>query len=246
MEDVELIKRCVYHTPLALTSLPEHLKVKVNELIPYDTGIEVECSNRGIIPDKMEVFSAIPELKALDLNSYEQRFRLPSGIDGLICLYKISLLLKDKFGLNPLSGIHYHTDLNDLDPDTVKEFFHKREDSRFLELEETLLTELDSWDYKGKYNKRGLGYSSKSNWVTFNSIGTLEVRTGEMTFDYEVLVKRVLHCQYLNKIFRSYISCETLSLKFLNEKLKKLKEQINTDLDLHEVKQIISNRIIKI
>lgn len=119
-------------------------------------------------------------------NNGEIRFRIPEGINGFICLYYISKKLKMYFGLNPLSGIHYHVGIKDYPfrPELERDF---------------ILEELSSWNYVGSYNAKNIaGY--KGNWVRYPThIKTVEYRIGEMTFDYDLLVKRIVHCCYITR-----------------------------------------------
>lgn len=239
METFKLIERCIYDTPLALTSLPNHLKEIASSLIPYDTGIEVEChpivENYDII--KEDFTKTIPKLKDISITSSEQRFRIPPGIEGMICLYDISVLLRKYFGLNEGSGIHYHTDLTDIyDKGLITQ-------SLLDMIKERLLTELDTWEYKGTYNKRNVQFYRC--WVRFEQYKkTMEVRIGEMTFDYGLLIKRVLHCQYLNKFVRAASVGEECKLDYYQQKLKELNDE--RKIDIEEVKQVVNNRIIRI
>ena len=43
--------------------------------------------------------------------------------------------------------------------------------------------------YKGKYNKRTVGYHQKATWVNVSSKNTLEFRILPLTFDYYTLIK---------------------------------------------------------
>ena len=156
----------------------------------------------------------------------------------MICLYEFSIQLKKYFGLNPESGIHYHTDLTDIyDLDLVN-------NNLLSKVKEPLLSELDSWEYKGSYNRRDVSFSRC--WVRFEKHKkTMEVRIGEMTFDYSLLIKRILHCQYLNKLVRSVAKGNELQLGILQKKLRELNRE-RESIQIEEVKQVVSNRVIRI
>ena len=239
MEPIKLIERCIYDTPLALTSLPDNLKDIANSLIPYDTGIEIECSpienNYSLIRKELEEIS--PLIKDIDINGHEQRFRIPPGIDGMLCLYNISVIARKYFGINNKSGIHYHTDLTDIyDQGLITS-------SLLISVKDYLLSELDTWEYKGTYNNRNVSFFRC--WVRFEKEKkTMEVRIGEMTFDYSLLVKRILHCQYLNKYVRASALGAECKLDYYQQKLKELNKV--RGLDIEEVKQVVNNRVIRI
>lgn len=154
----------------------------IDGYLPRSIGIEIEC-DQGPTFDK-EFFTNIPYIMDVGIDSYEQRYRIPNGLRGLVCLYLISLTCKQHSLLNVSSGIHYHIDLTDC----FFDFKHALENSK--ESQTFLLSQLDEWDYKGTYNTRCLG--SGGVWARFQEgFKTLEIRIGEMTFDYEVLIKRI-------------------------------------------------------
>ena len=93
-----------------------------------------------------------------------------------------------------------------------------------------ILTELDKWKYKGTYNPRKCVFSSSRNWVRFkDTLKTMEIRIGEMTFDYELLFERIRHCNEIVKTLKD-----------------KLLIPVVTKYDKHKANEIVSNRIIKI
>lgn len=191
MEYIELIENCIFQNPLALLSVSnQDSLMTINSYMPFSVGFEIECNaledvelNKSVI----EEFRSIPFIMHADINNYgEIRFRIPKGINGFICLYYISKKLKKYFGLNPLSGIHYHVGVEDYP-------FRAAENRNFI------LDELSSWGYVGTYNAKNVA-SYKGNWVRYpTALKTVEYRIGEMTFDYEVLVKRIVHCCYITR-----------------------------------------------
>lgn len=177
-----------------LLTTPKVLKVNsslqelANYYLPYKTGFEVECSQASDF--NLDSFKNIPNLIECKIDSYEQRFQIPSGLKGLICLYDISIQLKLNSELNPLSGVHYHVDFTD-NYDLIT-------DEVITKYKEEILKELDTWDYKGKYNRRDV--SRRRCWVRVHGhCKTLEYRIGEMTFDYDLLVKRIIHCNSITR-----------------------------------------------
>ena len=152
----------------------------------------------------------------------ELRFRIPNGIKGIQCLFNISIYLKKYAELNPQSGIHYHIDCTDVYNLFTSDFINNHSDY--------ILTELDKWKYKGTYNPRKCVFSSSRNWVRFKeTLKTMEIRIGEMTFDYELLFERIRHSSEIVKTLKD-----------------KLLVPVVTKYDKHKAKEIVSNRIIKI
>ena len=85
----------------------------------YSTGFEIECSCKEDV--NFKAFRNIPNIIEADVNTCnEQRFRIPNGIEGLQCLFNISIVLKKEALLNPGSGIHYHIDCTDYYDEIVK------------------------------------------------------------------------------------------------------------------------------
>jgi hypothetical protein len=193
----QVLREMIFHSPLALTSLTDNHLIKVaNSYLPYSTGIEVECA--WLNPNIMEYTDIsprciIPNLMQSNHDNCEKRFRIPSGIKGMICLYNISEWLKENCGLNEQSGIHYHIDTGNY----ISDFIHFD-----IKGHHWMLDSLDSWGYKGHYNSRAIS-NTKTTWVALRQTkGTLEFRLGEMTFEYDLLIKRIIHCQNLTRKFK--------------------------------------------
>ena len=102
-----------------------------------------------------------------------------------------------------------------------------------------MLAEIDEWNYKGKYNKRNFEFN-KSSWIRAHGIySTLEYRIGEMTFDYKLIVKRIIHCQSITERFNTAISYG----KELQELQRKIIKEHVCDVD---IEQLINSRVIKL
>lgn len=186
--------------------------------LPYSTGFEIECFIQN--EEFLDIFKTIPFLISSENDKDELRFRIPNGIKGLHCLYHISIYLKKYALLRKNSGIHYHIDCTDVYDLFTSDFINKHSDY--------ILTELDTWNYKGSYNPRKCVFSESRNWVRFKeSTKTMEFRIGEMTFDYSLLFKRIIHCNSI-----------VYSLKNLLINPYYLYEKDN-------IKEILNNRIIK-
>jgi hypothetical protein len=81
-------------------------------------------------------------------------------------------------------GIHIHIDMS----------MYKLSEKKAKEVVSYIKNRLDIVGklfptYKGKYNKRAVGYHQKSTWVNVSAKNTLEFRTPPLTFDYYTLMK---------------------------------------------------------
>jgi hypothetical protein len=192
------IESYVYKSPLVFLAVDNDNVIlsKAAKYLPLSVGFEIECGHKQdvvINDDIRNEFLNIPYILHADVNGYEQRFRIPAGVEGLLCLYYITIKLKKYFELNLGSGIHYHIDLQN------KNNFYAIINN--INNFSWALGELDTWGYKGGYNSRKLS-TVKGNWVSFRSqYNTAEIRIGEMTFDYELLIKRMIHgCQIIKRM----------------------------------------------
>ncbi len=198
MRKSELVKECVFHTPLVLlTTKDEEIIEEANKFLPFSTGFEIECNQ---LPNfDSSSFKIIPNILDVGIDSSEQRFRIPNGVNGLICLYNICEQLKLNSELNPKSGIHYHIDMTAWYDIVTQSFINSNA--------EWILKELDSWKYDGTFNSRTCQFNTNHNWVRFQeSFKTAEIRIGEMTFDYELLVKRIVHANSIIKRLKAKLT----------------------------------------
>ena len=189
--NLETIDDILAVCPIALDrDNPDVIKVS-NYYLPFSTGFEIECFKQEGYNEYN--FTSIPNIIEVINDNSEQRYRIPSGIDGFICLYEICKQLRLNSYENPLSGIHYHIDCTDFYEDLSNDFIN--------EIVEGLLIKLDSWNYKGTYNRRGFsGSNIGGQWVRKQLFfKTLEFRIGEMTFDYSLMFKRITHLQEIVK-----------------------------------------------
>lgn len=188
------LRDCVFHNPLGLSCLPSKTRQLANKYLPRETGVEIEILTLPF-DDAGSLGAQILQIGLVELSASNQefRFQLHSGEKGMIELYKVCQLLKKYFRLNLGSGIHYHTS-SLLVPDG---YYHDiaRKASQY----EWVLKELDTWDYKGSFNARTIR-ASKDAWVAMRfDKKTFEYRIGEMTFDYEVMIRRIVHVHSLTK-----------------------------------------------
>lgn len=203
----KVVRELVHTNPLPLLAIKDKTLIRyANSLLPYSIGIEIECSSKPeFINDSLRKHIAkrdIPYIIEVNFDSYEQRFRIPSGIKGFICLYHISEFLKKYCEMNMGSGNHYHVDMTDMP------IWSRREQSSVQDREEAIIRETlitmekgwilktlkKEWDYKGTYNKWDVE-TDMAKVLSFNTGHmTAEFRLGEMTFDYALLTKRILNC----------------------------------------------------
>lgn len=264
----------VYNTPLKLLEIKD--KTFLEELgfyyLPYSIGLEIECDDQPN-SDIRNCLKAIPFMKSVVTDSHEKRFRIPYGINGLICLYLASTQLKSNC-LTTDSGIHYHVDMTS---------YYELINKEFLEDNSSwILEELDSWNYGGNYNRRRVDFSGFT-WCRFQSgFKTMEVRIGEMTFDYSLMLKRISSCckiatkikemlsgtyehisgkvvtlEQVNKYYSQYPLLyrnveeekELIKLKKFLDKMKEEgndEDQLNSETIPNNVNDIVKKRIIRI
>lgn len=187
----DILEECVNYTPLGLLIFTKNKRIldKINSYLPFSIGIEIECYQKESF--NINSFNEIPKIMEVICDKGEQRFRIPNGINGLICLYLISQQLSFNCDLDSKSGIHYHIDMTPIYNEKGNYFTY---DSRFI------LEELEKWEYTGKYNRKAVCPPEKHefNWLRFQSgFKTAEIRIGEMTFDYSLLIKRIRHACYI-------------------------------------------------
>jgi len=218
--DKELIERCVRNTPLTLLNIinEEHLRY-ASKFVPYSTGFEIEC----LLKDSKYA----SELKNIpDLINYngggwgEERFRIPSGVKGIVCVYNISRAMKEYALFNPGSGIHYHIDFTDGTYDIPPDFINN--------------------------NKREVSFY-KGNWFVFRG-NTIEIRIGNMTFDYKELIRCIIDGNRIVRKVKSLLSSEEHVLMLDEKAYSKVdKEQILLHLsgqtDTANKRVLIKNKI---
>lgn len=189
-------------TPVVLDVDSEDVNKVGNYYLPYSTGFEIECEQGSSF--NVENFLNIPYILDVNVDSYEQRFRIPSGIKGIQCLYNISQELIKNSLLNKGSGIHYHIDFTDC--------FDSLNNDNIKLNSDWILKELDTWEYKGNYNSRKCQFNTAHNWVRFQScFNTMEIRIGEMTFDFSLLFKRIVHANQIARKLKNSVQKDLLS-----------------------------------
>lgn len=197
MENIDIdIDYLIKNTPNVLETHSKDVIRVGNYYLPYSTGIEIECEQSAKF--NVEEFINIPNIMDVNIDKFEQRFRIPPGIKGLVCLYQISNTLSKNSLLNLDSGNHYHIDFTDS--------YELLSEEGINDNEEWILRELDSWEYKGTYNRRACKFNTNHNWVRFQEgFKTMEIRIGEMTFDYGLLFKRITHANHIARKLKNKI-----------------------------------------
>jgi len=210
------MRAAIFGCPRLLLSLPKNLQDEAEKYLPYSTGFEIECTmNReAVFNDRIrsyyetetlhnDIFRNIPNIIQVSNDTAEQRYRIPAGVKGLICLYDICNNLVKYSKINKLSGIHYHVDMTDV--------WYSIQSHHISLNRDWILKALESWKYTGKYNKRGVEISRYNNtWVRLNGdYRTAEIRIGEMSFDYKLLVKRIIHCNNIIKALKKAVVLDT-------------------------------------
>ena len=248
--NINLIEKYKSSNPLLLLSKTFINDIDyINNLLPFSIGIEIECNQLKSF--NIDNFKRIPFLIEVNCDSLEQRFRIPNGLEGLICLYLVCEQLKLNSSLNLDSGSHFHCDCTNYQQLLSVDLLKKHQDFIFREL--------DLWDYKGTYNKKAIAYS-KGCWLNVrDSFKTLEFRIGEMTFDYSVLSKRIfsvvhivetiINIEQINKnhiyqpVNNTILNTYLKTTKFNNQKIDTYKNLLTNYVDI-ETKVVIEEPII--
>ena len=106
-----------------------------------------------------------------------------------------------------------------------------------------MLSELDTWGYKGTYNSRNVSKHCGHCWIRFqDSFKTMECRIGEMTFHYYLLLQRILHLQSISMIIKERCTVNQGLRKFIKE--HKFDEPETKSF--REIEQIVKRRVIKL
>lgn len=259
----ELLEEIIYRSPLTLLRINDKEVIKrINSYLPYSVGMEFECYKKDTY--NQNTFKSIPDIMAVLIDSREQRYRIPSGIQGFMCLYNICSQMKNNSKIDLFSSNHYHIDLTDC-KGLISSDFQKNNS-------EWIIEELKTWGTATDLSRAMLG-----SWYKYNDLGTLEVRIGEPSFDYEVIVNRIIQASRIAKKIKELLRVDSLTVKpeplrvkeivsfiklhgsevdykaeldLLNDKLKELapKETTpdNTSEYLRKIKDITNNRTIKI
>ena len=189
----------VFNNPIALDFVDTKLKNIANNYLPVHTGFEIECANDyEAIDNRLDKLEGIIECGS----SYDEiRFRITSGIKGMIALSKALEIIKEYAHPNPINGIHYH-----ISADKFHEYYRRIDGKTFSTIIHTewfkeavsnpILKSLLSWNYSGSYNSWEVSTEKRAVRI-HDCYHTLEYRIGEHTFDYNLIMKRITHCHSL-------------------------------------------------
>lgn len=212
----KMVKSMVKTCPLPLLAIKDEKLIQLAEsMLPYSVGMEFEIRTSNI--KLKDVMFHIPNLLSYDKEEFEVKFRIPSGIKGLICLWQISTYLTQNCQLNMSSGIHYHINFTDICSGSTGHDLFRYEFTRGVydtnniirRNDKWIMDALEHWNYRGGFNAKTC--SLQKTAVRFHSsYKTMEVRIGEMTFDYELLVKRIINCQNIAKRLKKILSEDDL------------------------------------
>ena len=204
----KMVRDAVRQCPLPLLGIKGHKYI--DSLLPYSTGIEISIHtdflkdiygffNPNIKRDIERDIENNFNLLAFDFISNELKFRIKPGVEGMVSLYNMCEFLKKYAAINPSdkAGNHYHIDCSEM-----KSFHYFRESTLSMNTD-WILESLLSWNYKGSYNPYSVT-KDKKGVVSFRSdYRTIEFRLGETTFDYSLMIKRIIHAQNIVKRMKS-------------------------------------------
>lgn len=223
------IEEAIYKAPLSLLSIKDEKVIKsIDNFLPYSIGMEFECEMKPTY--KSIYFENIPNILDVNVDKYEQRYRIPNGLKGLICLDNICNNLREYSILDIGSSNHYHFDMTDVSSITHSSNDFKNNNTNWI------IEELITWK-----STRSLSQAYLGSWYKYNDLGTLEIRVGEPSFDYEVIVKRLIQGSNIVRKLKSIANGN--SLYKLNEDLKKLEQEDSEEVDSEEeINRIINLR----
>lgn len=212
-------KDYVFTNPLLLDTITDKKVLDiVDNMMPREVGIEIECDINYSYPEIYDansharMFRRIPGLLAIDNDGGEQRYRISSGIEGMKALYEICKLLKLYSKINNGSGIHYHIDFRDRYRLLSDQLDKLGDHGCRLYSLQWMIDRVKHWRYKGSYNPMYVS-TAKKGIRLHSGNSTIEFRTGEMTFDYEVMIKRIISAQSVVKTLVFKVDSNSLSLK---------------------------------
>lgn len=218
MDDLSypMIRDAVRTNPKVLIALKDPKKIKyANSFLPKDTGIEFEVGFKidntigDIESERTRVYKKSSEIDYSlirniemkfnrDFNGYpEKRFRIKSGVKGMIQLFNISKFLTKYAELNDKSIIHMHVG-SEKHPSL--NWYNQRTPGSILDVSNKYIHLFDPSIFKFKT----LLELNKATWLNYNTrFSTMEYRGVPLSFSYSHLIKYAILCQkitaYINK-----------------------------------------------
>lgn len=171
----------LFNCPIILPS--EHFSKTALDLLPVDTGIEIECD----VPNgwnKDWLTNDIPDIISNTSSSDELRIRVGSGLDGFKTIYKLCEHLNSRNYIITKSAIHFHVDITGCE-DNIKKI------QKDPDVNDWIKKQLLSWDHVNEISGRC--------YVFFKKHNTIEIRCGKMTFDYREMIKDIVLSHYIVK-----------------------------------------------
>jgi hypothetical protein len=164
-------------------SMAEHygvFEIRSDTPEPFNPRRRVIPSNTPGADDRVEYDGSAD---AVDDRIIETRVSI-KDYHQLVGLYRFMQDLPEFCLMHEGGGIHIHIDMS----------MYKLSEKKAKEVVSYIRNRLDVVGklfptYKGKYNRREVGYHQKSTWVNVSAKNTLEFRTPPLTFDYYTLMK---------------------------------------------------------
>ena len=164
-------------------SMAEHygvFEIRSDTPEPFNPRRRIIRANDPRMDDRVEYDNPID---AVDDRIIETRVSI-KDYHQLVGLYRFMQDLPEFCLMHEGGGIHIHIDMS----------MYKLSEKKAKEVVSYIKNRLDIVGklfptYKGKYNRREVGYHQKSTWVNVSAKNTLEFRTPPLTFDYYTLMK---------------------------------------------------------
>lgn len=165
------------------TSMAEHygvFEIRSDTPEPFNPRHRIIPSNDPRMDDRVVYDN---RENAVDDRIIETRVSI-KDYHQLVGLYRFMQDLPEFCLMHEGGGIHIHIDMS----------MYKLSEKKAKEVVSYIKNRLDIVGklfptYKGKYNRREVGYHQKSTWVNVSVKNTLEFRTPPLTFDYYTLMK---------------------------------------------------------
>lgn len=247
-DNFKKIEDMIYSYPLPLLNIKSKVILEaIDEFLPYSCGMEFECFMNDESFHK-EIFERIPDIMEVIVDPSEQRYRIPKGLKGMVCLYNICEQMKIHSALDLRSSNHYHFDFTDIFINDITFKYGDaicNDNNSIINKENRnyILKELETWETATDLTKQ-------ENWIRFfNPLGTLEIRIGEPTFDYDIIIKRLIQGCKISKYIKDIYNAtyEEKRLIRLNQELQNLSEEDKKVISpVNEIKMQLKSRINKI
>ena len=164
-------------------SMAEHygvFEIRSDMPEPFNPRRRVIPSNDPRMDDRVEY---VGSTDAVDDRIIETRISI-KDYHQLVGLYRFMQDLPEFCLMHEGGGIHIHIDMS----------MYKLSEKKAREVVNYIRNRLNIVGklfptYKGKYNRREVGFHQKSTWVNVSAKNTLEFRTPPLTFDYYTLMK---------------------------------------------------------